>query len=302
MPCHPSDYIKKYINFHQRKFYFLITFLLVFVVNGAVPHIVIHWSTSTEVGSTDLLKDRYGNLLDSGSSSNGDGYSVVLGFYDAATLSAPFEGNWVPLTTGTKIGDSSSGYGYENGMFSFTTLFTENSNQVVVYPNEPASYQVQAPYNITTSYPSPNNKPFCIRIYDEPTASISAHYNTITGEDWIWPQFSPNIPENLYIKVAHGSTPSGTKWKYGGILEKGSEFKTTIRAKVSLIINIPNNGGSANHINPAPFYYGDTVDINATANPHWDFVRWDGAGITNPLASLTQVQMTADRNISAIFS
>ena len=302
MLCQPSYFIKNFINFLHKNFYFLITFFSVFTLNGAVPQIVIHWSTSTELGSTDLLKDRNGNLLDAGSSSNGDGYSVVLGFYDAATISNPFNGNWVPLTTGTKVGDSSSGYGYENGMFSFTTLFTENSNQVVVYPNEPASYQVQSLENITSSYPSPNNKPFCIRIYDEPTASISAYYNTITGTDWIWPQFSPNIPENLYIKVAHGSTPTGTKWKYGGILENGSDFQTTLRAKVYLNINIPNNGGSASHINPAPFYYGDTVDINASAFPHWDFVRWDGTGVTNPFASLSQVQMTADRNISAIFS
>ena len=35
--------------------------------------IVIHWTSETTSGSSDLLKDRDGNLLDSGSTSNGDG-------------------------------------------------------------------------------------------------------------------------------------------------------------------------------------------------------------------------------------
>ena len=74
--------------------------------------IVIHWTSETTSGSSDLLKDRDGNLLNSGSTSNGDGSIVTLGYFDTATTSDPFNGNWVPLTEGTRIGDSSSGYGY----------------------------------------------------------------------------------------------------------------------------------------------------------------------------------------------
>ena len=99
--------------------------------------IVIHWTSETASGSSDLLKDRDGNLLDSGSTSNGDGSIITLGYFDTATTSDPFNGNWVPLTEGTRIGDSSSGYGYADGTFSFTTIFTKNSSTVEVYPNEP---------------------------------------------------------------------------------------------------------------------------------------------------------------------
>ena len=89
--------------------------------------VVVHWASETLSESSDLLKDRDGSLLDSGSTSNGDGVVVTLGILDTATSDHPFNGNWVPLTDGTRVGDSSSGYGYSDGTFSFTTVFTKNS-------------------------------------------------------------------------------------------------------------------------------------------------------------------------------
>ena len=86
------------------------------------PQIVIHWSSITTPGHNDLLKDRNLQLLDSGATSNGDGNLVSLGYFSDANSTHPFNGTWVPLTYGTRIGDSSSGYGYDDGMFSFTTV------------------------------------------------------------------------------------------------------------------------------------------------------------------------------------
>ena len=135
------------------------------------------------------MKDRDGNLLDAGSTSNGDGAIVTLGYFDTATTIDPFNGNWIPLTDGTRIGDSSSGYGYSDGTFSFTTVFTKDSNNVQVYPFQPASFQANSHIVITENTPPPGH-PICIRFYDRPTTGPEARYNTVHGPEWKWPVFS----------------------------------------------------------------------------------------------------------------
>jgi hypothetical protein len=158
--------------------------------------IVIHWTTETDLTSSILLKDRNGVNLDSGSSSNGDGTLATLGYFDLATNSSPFTGTWIPLTFGTRLGDSSSGYGFADGTFGFTTVFTKNSNVVSVYPNEPANYNVNSGITIVTNAP-PANHPIAIRFYDRMITGPSARYNTVTGPQWKWPAFSSGVPSNL---------------------------------------------------------------------------------------------------------
>ena len=56
-----------------------------------------------------MLKDRYGNPLSVWVSGNGDGYIATLGYFNQAndsTLENHFLGSWIPLTEGTRIGDS----------------------------------------------------------------------------------------------------------------------------------------------------------------------------------------------------
>ena len=117
------------------------------------PKIVIHWASVKTPGHAELLKDRTGQPLDAGAPNNGDGNLVVLGYFTDANTTHPFSGIWTPLTFGTRAGDSSSGYGYDNGMISFTTVFTNASNQVIVYPGNPASYNVQSTMVISSSSP-----------------------------------------------------------------------------------------------------------------------------------------------------
>ena len=89
--------------------------------------IVIHCTSQTINGHPNLLKNSSNEVLSAGSTANGDGCLVTLGYYstsDSSSLNNHFNGEWIPLTEGTRIGDSSSGYGFEDGMFSFTTVFT----------------------------------------------------------------------------------------------------------------------------------------------------------------------------------
>ena len=95
----------------------LTSFVLITPLFSIEPQIVIHWSSITTPGHGELLKDRNGQLLNAGATSNGDGHLVSLGYFSDSNVTHPFEGLWVPLTFGTRIGDSSSGYGYDDGMF-----------------------------------------------------------------------------------------------------------------------------------------------------------------------------------------
>ena len=145
--------------------------LLVFMnenLQGTEPEIVIHWSSETVTGHPDILTDANGSALSAGGSGNGDGCLVTLGYFDQASAGNPFMGTWIPLTHGTRIGDSSSGYGFEDGMFSFTTVFTRLSDSVTVYPYRPASYSVTTPHTIEQTFHR-RTLPFAFVFTTEPT-------------------------------------------------------------------------------------------------------------------------------------
>jgi uncharacterized repeat protein (TIGR02543 family) len=273
-------------------------------LQATIPQLVIHWSTLTETANAYRLQDRNGNPLDGGLAVNGDGSLATMGYFDQATVSEPFKGNWIAMTSGTTVGDSSSGYGYDDGMFSFTTVFTRGTNQVMVYPNEPAGYSVLTPFVILQNTPAPGT-PICIRFYDRATTDATARYNTVTGPNWSWPYFSSGIPTNLYLKIAPGTNLTGSKWRYGSTFEdNASQYQTSMRKKALLQVSVFGSGGSVGVTpnNPGGLYeYDSNVTISAVADPHFEFVRWNGPGVSQPTNQTSTVIMSDDRNVSATF-
>ena len=289
------------LRFHLLAFFsiFLFDFATIY---AADPTIVIHWSTVTTDGDPDLLKDRNGNPLSIGSGGNGSGYVATLGYFDQAddnSLQNHFLGSWIPLTEGTRVGDSSTGYGFSDGMFSFTTVFTKSSDLVTVFPFEPASYQVQTPFPVTASAP-PSGTPICIRFYDATEVGPAARYNTVTGSEWKWPAFTGGIPENLYLKISSETAFAGSSWEYGNYFEDSdNNFTTSLELQSFLTVNITGSG-SVGSLDPS-YNYGSTVPITATPNANMEFVEWQGSGIAQPSFAQTTVLMDADRNITAVF-
>ncbi|MDG1324207.1 MAG: hypothetical protein P8P49_00460, partial [Opitutales bacterium] len=269
---------------------------LSFNLNGNEQQIVIHWTTETDLTSSILLKDRNGVNLDSGSSSNGDGTLATLGYFDLATSSNPFTGTWIPLTFGTRLGDSSSGYGFADGTFGFTTVFTKNSNVVSVYPNEPANYNVNSAITIVTNAP-PANHPIAIRFYDRMITGPSARYNTVTGPQWKWPAFSSGVPTNLYLKISNATPPSGSTWDYGSTFEdSNATFQCSLQVKANLTASV-STGGSISPDPTGAHDYDSVVQLHAVpTNIHWEFVQWTGSGVANPSDANTTVLMSQDRN------
>jgi len=284
----------------------LFTLLLPFQQAHSAPQISIVWGTTTNASSSDVLRGFDGAPLSAGVQGNGDGDLVELGYFSEASTDSPFSGTWIPLTKQTKVGDSSSGYGFGNGMFIFTSNFQRNSDEVVVFPTEPKEYSEDLGFTVTSSTP-PTGTPFCIRFYDGPQKG-EARYNTVTGENWLWPAF-PNgssIPSNLYIKIASGSAPSGSSWKYGSTFEDNDQadrFKTTISPQytVGVAISEYSNGqGSVTDIN-GTYGWGQTVNLTATPAPHSGFMGWIGEGIAEPWNQNTTLTVNGDQTVYAEF-
>ena len=271
------------------------------IIHGSESQVVIHWASETLSGHADLLKDSNGNPLNAGGAGNGDGCLVTLGYFEDGTTSDPFAGTWKPLTHGTRIGDSSSGYGYEDGMFLFTTVFTKSSDSVIVYPYRPASFTLNTQEILTDDLPEPGT-PLCIRFYDGTDAGLTARYNTVTGSGWLWPGFpyGDGIPQNYYFKVARGSAPSGSDWEYGSIFEDSDhEFSAAKISEFNLSVNI-SGSGSVTPVSGS-YEYGTVVELNATADDHMDFIGWLGDGVDDPTLEITSITLNQDRNITAVF-
>lgn len=274
---------------------------------GADPQIVFHCATQTTNYSQDILRDADGNPLSAGIARNGDGDLITLGYYSEATsdsLANHFSGTWIPLTAGTRIGDSSTGYGFNDGMFSFTSTFTRNSDIVDIFPYEPAYFQLLSSHVISSSLPA-TGTPLCIRFYDSPELTSTTKFNAVTGPDWLWPNFSSGIPVNFYLKISKGSPPGNSKWKYGSTLQfPNDSFRTTetieyVPTLYDLTVNY-SSGGTVSDVN-ASYPEDSSVELLAIPDPHMEFVGWLGAGVSDPLFPNTVVFMTEDRNVTAIF-
>ena len=164
--CHTKVYnknkslfrIKQCLNFVfgvtlWPKLFLFITGLTLASALSATPQITIVWGTTTIDGSAEVLKDANGNPLSAGVQGNGDGDLVELGYFTSATTSDPFSGQWIALTRQTHVGDSSSGYGFNDGMFIFTTNFLKNRDYVVVFPTEPKEFEDNPGFTITATTP-----------------------------------------------------------------------------------------------------------------------------------------------------
>ena len=272
----------------------------------AQERLSIVWSSETENDSNNVLRNIDGNALSSGAVGNGDGDLVVLGYFSEGSTSNPFLGEWTALTQNTRIGDSSSGYGFPDGFFTFQTLFTQNSSQVTNYWGEPKVFTDVLEFQISSVTP-PTGTPICIRFYNSPTIG-GALYNTVTGAQWTWPSFSnsSNIPQNLFLKISSDAQPSSSTWKHGAIFQDPlNSFKTTISESYSVGVSLhPNSSavGSWNDVNGTDYKWGDQVILSATPGEHTYFIKWHGTEISNPYNPNTTVEIKDDCQILAEFA
>ena len=256
-------------------------------------------------GAEVIMKKMDGAPISAGKVYNGDGALVTLGYFDQGSTANPFAGNWIPLTSGTKFGDSSTGYGYPDGHFFATSIFSKNSDVVEIFPSEPAYYETFAPHPITGSLPAAGT-PICIRFYDSHELTVDTKYNTVTGPDWTWPAFSSGIPENLYLKVSNNPKPFNSRWQYGYTFQFpstpaiASEPVNQELPLFDLNVNIVGNGNVSDH--NASYKVGSLVELVATPNDVFtEFARWEGSGLLEYNLPTTFASITEDLNVTAYF-
>lgn len=161
-----------------------------------------------------LLKDNTGAVLSAGSSANGDGMAVQIGYYSTATVGNNFSGTWIPLTgqnavnsayLSSSIGDEGTAGGIAAGeYYSGDQLeFIEGDSQ-------------------RGNFPSLNTIPLSLRFYNAALISNATLYNTVSDDLWLWK--TPGAPFPLPPQVIMSLADVGLEWQ-GGV---GSEFKTTL--------------------------------------------------------------------------
>ena len=94
-------------------------------VNG---DITISWDDGYET-----FTDFSGTSLTSGGANNQNGNLVELGFFTESDDSNLFRGNWIPLTAGTRIGDTSDGTDAGDGAFTFSTKFADADGDATTF-------------------------------------------------------------------------------------------------------------------------------------------------------------------------
>ncbi|MEZ5275194.1 MAG: hypothetical protein R3F07_02290 [Opitutaceae bacterium] len=80
------------------------------------------------------------------------------------------------------------------------------------------------------------------------------------------------------------------------ILSSDTEIQPVYRAVVPYIIQVVGGTGSGTYIN------GETIQIAAAIPEGYKFVRWEGAGVTDPNSAITTLTVSSDSAVEAIYA
>ncbi len=104
----------------------------VLLISGTVVLLNGDFTVSWDDGF-ESFTDFSGTDLTSGGAGNQNGDLVELGYFTEADNSNLFRGNWIPLTTGTRIGDTSDGTDAGDGAFTFSTKFDSTDGSATTF-------------------------------------------------------------------------------------------------------------------------------------------------------------------------
>ena len=149
----------------------------------AAPPLVVETDVKFNSDGAFLL-DNLSNPLFAGGSGNGDGFAVELGYYDTASTSNNFAGNWVPMTGQNSL----------NTAFSTTSIGDGFGDPGELY----ATYIFRSSLpNTYMSLPPNTTIPLSLRFYNAVLISNATLYNAVSNDLWLWKtpgETSPNPP------------------------------------------------------------------------------------------------------------
>lgn len=183
---------------------------------------------SFDSGGSVTIKDNLGVDLPGGSTVDGNGAVIQLGYYSSGSAANNFLGTWVPLT-----GDGSA----NTGNISLDNTGTIALNQTSVGDNNDSgagdgtfAMTVNFDTNVSSksqNLPSLTTIPLVIRFYNATTFGGASLYNAVSRDTgWLWqtPADAPNQPV-LFLSLAD----PGLEWESTAQGQSvANETKTTL--------------------------------------------------------------------------
>lgn len=156
-----------------------------------------------------LLRDNFSVPLSAGGPGDGDGYAVQLGYYDGASVTNNFAGNWVALT----------------GQNSLNTAFATSS----IGDGDGSDGQLFVLYGFNSALPDTFNNlppnetiPLSLRFYNAVLISNATLFNAVSKDTWLWKTPGPTSPFPPTVNMSLAG--SGHEWQGG----PSSAFSTTL--------------------------------------------------------------------------
>jgi len=218
---------------------FLLTSALVLSLSGTLPKLsaaVITVSMDSGNNGSASLFDQNNVALSPGTTADGDGFIFQLGYYDQATASNNFNGNWVALTGqgSANIGGDISGSSPAEAL-NQTSIGDLNVNfgatNVPLNTNGSGAFALSVTFDSTTfntfnNLPQSTSIPLAIRFYNAYSLASATFYNTVSCNLWLWKTPSSPAPTPISISL----DDPGLVWESTAKFSQasGSVFHTTI--------------------------------------------------------------------------
>lgn len=219
----------------------------------ALPTTSVLWENlGGATPANSILLDADGTTpLTAGTTADGDGAVLVLGYFTGATSAANFDGTWVPLTgprtanvpfRSTSIGDNFTNTSGPFGFFSFQTDFNEAN--AATAQNLPAL-----------------NTRLAVAIFNRATLATSTHCTIATNDAWRWK--TPSLfPDPVTIAL----DDAGTLWLGGASSARVTSVPVALFPGYPVIANAPASTG----LNTGdPLLFAPDVTGAATLSLQW---------------------------------
>ena len=169
------------------------------------------------------------NPLSGGTTLNGDGTVLQLGYYSSATALNNFQGTWIPLSGETSLNTAliPGGGGETYNQTSIGDLTASGAGN--------ATFAVSLDFiagDLTSGNNLPNSPtiPLALRFYNSTTIASSTYFNVVSNDLWLWKPPQPsNVPNTVAITL---DQTGGLEWEsivvYGQAAN--TAFHTTIAA------------------------------------------------------------------------
>jgi hypothetical protein len=163
-------------------------------------------------------------LLTGGTTNDGDGAVLQLGYYSTATAGNNFAGTWTPLSGQTSLNTATIAGSVPAEQYNHTSIGDLNVNGA-----GNGTFAISLNFNTLDStsnnnLPSSPTIPLSIRFYNGTTIASSTFYNVVSDNLWLW-----KTPATPPAAVTMSLNDTGLQWlsiAMGGAA--GTAFHTTI--------------------------------------------------------------------------